>query len=583
MKKILSFLFVAVMFVSCNDVLNEDVALSKNNLQQKSLRAKRSGAYDENYVEWDSVKFFTYRSGNSEVVKNVVVPWLSGSSSSSGVPGDWIDLDYLNPDPSKRKYSRKNGWQMVYTNLMESSEKEKYVFMYNRYVGVLRLFFRKIEPSASAITSSTVIGLGVKGSSSLLNFCLDMPKPISERQNNIVTFYTSCDQFFGGNAGFLPDHWYGMEIECAYDPQSSDSNFFVGKIIGHVITNTTTTGGITGNITGDVTTTYSGGAGGSDLSFSFTKSNTNTITQNVSGAGESIGTAIEEGQKGNKSGFWKDIWNNVKKNAPQIAGKAIKEGVKSILTAGGSLVTKSLGSLAKSIFGISSKPMTSVSKVDLGAKLVLKTNSISDAALPIGQISDLCMPEFETSPNLFHEHLGVWNLRDLPTVYVDMHACSYFYKQNPDKSKSVGNQPKYEYYLAPVDLVINPDVQKEFSVSNFTQDFVIDSRAESMGPDFWDSSSYLAYGAIGDHLLYSSKNGCIKCEDAILPGKDRNFDDVAFFNRFWRDGLKYARELLFCRVSFDLVSKSDGTTYSFSKYFNVKPVQRSYRHENVEI
>lgn len=581
MRKQLLVLIMVSLLTSCSDT-NEEIDFIPNRL--KSSRDLRA-VYDDKYVEWDSVEYFSYRIQEDVVRHDLIVPWASGSTGSLGIPYEWIDMDCLNPDASKRKYSRKNGWRMVFSNLMESGATDKYVIMYNRYTGMLRLYFRKIEPRSPSETSTISMGLGVVGESALLNFCQDMPKSISERQNNMTVLYTPSNQMFGTNTGFIPDQWYGMEIECAFDPKSEANNAFVMQLIGSTISNTTTAGGITGNITGNVVTTYSNvGGGASDFKFSFDASHKNTITQTYNGASESIGDAIENGMKSSKSSFWNGIWNNVKKQVPNLAGQTVKEGVKAIFSAGGSLVTKSLGSLAKSIFGISNKPMSSMSKVDLGANLVLNSTAITETSVHIGSISPITLPEYETSPNLFHERLGVWNLETAPTVYVDMYGYSYFYKQNPDKSKSVGNQPAFVYYVSPVTLMINPAIRDEFRVENLKQEIAIDENVNKLNPEGLVLSEHKPYGVLGDKLLYSSDSGTVKYWDFALKGTDRDFNAELYFNKCWPDGLNNIKGYLYCRVSFDLVSKADGSVYSFSKYFKVENfVKRNFYHSNVEI
>lgn len=581
MNKLLLMLPMVLLLASCSETI-EEADLSPQRL--RSVRDLRA-VYDEKYVEWDSVEYFSYKVSEGVVRHDLAVPWASGSTGAIGIPDEWIDMDCLNPDASKRKYSKKNGWQMVYSNLMESGAKDKFVMMYNRFTGMLRLYFRKIEPSYSPTTSTLSMGLGVVGESSLLNFCLDMPKSISERQSNMTVLYTPYNQIFSTSPGFLPDQWYGMEIEFAYDPNSTANNGLVANLSGSTVYNTTTTGGITGGITGNVVTTYSNvGAGASNFSFSLDRSTNSSITQNYNGASESIGTAIEEGMKGSKSSFWSGIWNNVKKQVPNLAGKAVKEGVKAIFSAGGSLVTKSLGSLAKSIFGISSKPMSSMSKVDLGANLDLNSNSVTQMQNSVGSMAKIRLPEYEPSPNLFHERLGVWNIESAPTVYVDMYGYSYFYKQSADKSKSVGNQPAFVYYVSPVTLVINPSIREEFRVENLKQEIAIDENINISNPDILVVSEHVPYGTIGEKRLYSSNSGSVKCWGMTLKGTNKDFNAELFFNRCWNDGISYAKDYIYCRVSFDLVSKSDGSVYSFSKYFRVgNAIKRNFYHENVEI
>ena len=67
--------------------------------------------------------------------------------------------------------------------------------------------------------------------------------------------------------------------------------------------------------------------------------------------------------------------------------------------------------------------------------------------------------------------------------------------------------------------------------------------------------------------------------------KEYNDEIIANFNittiadhyeKYWTTGLNIANNDIYYRVSFDLVSSTDGKTYSFSKYFKPKIVRRNF-------
>lgn len=568
----------SVLLCSCSDA--EDLNEPKKPVSKLSLSTRAS--YDSGYFRWDSVDHLVYKLDTDDIKDNLVVPWMPGSTTSIGIPSDWIDLNYQNPDPNQRKYSEANGWRLVYSNLLFKGPNDKYFMLYNRYTGIMRIFYIRIAEPTQTGSNSVVMGLFLSGSSSLLNFSLDYPLGMSDRQTNCATYFLpKIMAFDGSTVGFQPYQWYGMELELAYDSNVSDTNTFQLAINSVTNFSTTLTGGITGGISGNVVTTYSNSP---NLSFNINNSKVSNVNQNISGAAECITQAITAGQNGSKSSFWNAMWNKVKSIVPSVASSTVSKGISAIVSGGSSLATKALGFLTKSIFGASSGPMSSESKVDLGADLSVSMEAETESHAIQATIADFPVLGNSYQNMLFDEKLGLWNLDVTPIVYVDMHAYSLFYIQSQDKSKSVATQATFHYYVAPPTIVVNPSIANEFNISNVSYDLVIDSGINVLYNDYWSETNHSPYGVIGNKYLYSSTVGYIKVAEEYGMGRKVTSDPEQFFSKDWNYGLTKPLDFLYCRVSFDLVSKSDNNkVYSFSKYFKVQLVKRNFYHENVNI
>ena len=550
------FLLLTVLSTACNETFD--------NINTQKLPLATRSVYD-NEVRWDSTEYLQYRLNTDEILDNLIVPWAQGSTSSIGIPSEWYDPNYLNSNASNRKYSEANGWRLVYTNLLTKGNSNKYLFLYNRYTGILRAFFISLQ-NISGVSNSIIFALNISGNSSLLNFTLDNPLGIADRQTSPTVYFSPKSQAFGNSSilGFQPNQWYGMDIECAYDPTVNNNLSCAIKSV--YTTYTYSSGGITGGITGDIFTTYSGA---NSFSFSFDNSKKVNITESLGSATSNIKEAIKSGQSGTKKTFWNNLWSIIKEKAPVAANKTVDEGISAILSAGGSYVTKTLGSLAKSIFGVSSGPMTSESKVNLNAKYTLSCESTSTSEWLQFAFSSIPLPGGPTTNELFNEKLGVWNLNATPVVYMDLYVDVKYYAHDTNKTRPLETSGTYKFYLSPSSLMINPALSSELTVSNFKQDMVFVKSSTNY------TSTCEEYGVLDDKLLYYTSNPFLQYNDEIIA--NFNITTIAdHYEKYWTTGLNIANNDIYYRVSFDLVSSTDGKTYSFSKYFKPKIVRRNF-------
>lgn len=578
------FLLLSLVFFSCQD---NDLDYDIKNIENNGTRA----LYDNGYVEWDNTYYLSYKLGNDELKTNILpVPWASGSSHSMGIPDDWFDRNLTDSDSSKRAYSHENGWEMVYSNLLEKGASNKYFALYNKYTGKLRMFFYALNASSSSNNSATFSGFQVKGSS-ILNFTYSDPQPMSyEPSVATYVFAPKCNfaTANSGNSGLLPgvtyagNNWYGLELECAYDETTSVTNSLAIKLWAANITITKSEGEAIGDITGNISTTYSN-VPSFDLALNIDKSV--SVTETVNNGGLILGDKVAKKiQSGNS--FFSGLINKIKTELPSIATKGIEEGVKSLFTGGASTLTELGGRLVNSIFGFgNTETMTSLSEVKLKSNATISLDATSTTAAPgWGEIKDLPLPGYGESLALYNKKLGVWNIRTAPTIRVDMNTTSYFNNSGiAPAAIIVGQIPvdweaKFNMSLQPIDLVINPEVLNEFTLHNFKSDIVFTNGLNGV------SVNPQPYGLYNDLQLYmGATTNAIPIVERHGTIELNGYDPETSFEQSWLDKLEEISDYVYCRVSFELRHKTKSKVIGFSKYFRVNAIKGTHSHVDTYI
>lgn len=576
MRKQLFFILAIFTIVSCQD----ESSLLQTELQNAEIDSR--GIYDSGYVEWDNVTGLSYKL-NSDEIQILSLPWEAGNAQNSGIPTSWYDYNLRDTNPINRYYSQANGWRLVYSNLLDKTQSNKYFALYNRYTGIMRMFFYAIESYSGNGTTSTFVGFHVKGSSSLLNFAFNPPLAMDKVQTDASTFFSPLWSVSNGNAsnqvGYHSNCWYGIEVECAYESKAQTANTIVSNIWGTNLALTTTTGTSSGNVEGSVQTTYSNNP---TFALNFTSNSTqstsvsSTLNVSYNDAGVELGDKMETEIENNNS-FFKDLWDGLKSDLPELASKGIKEGISSIFSAGGSFATKAIGKLAQNILGISSGPSTSTSKVDLGIKLTTTSESNTTIQKDMWGAQGIPLPGGTITNELFSEKLGAWNIQQTPKVFIDMYAYSYFWPWDlvPNQTKPRAYEIEFKCYLSPSTLVVNPGLLQEFDVRNLKQDLVFTGNLLSNIKNLTN-----AYGLYGNTPVYQSNDSYIWVEGPSLDFVGSNYNPDTSYSSCWSYALNnFNSKYVLCRVSFDLVSKTDEKTLSYSKYFVAEGVQRNYYHE----
>lgn len=577
-KNLLLISICCILFSACKgDEIVDAINLTKGRIETKA-------AYDNGYFEWDNVLSFTYKLSSDVIKDDLSIPWEPGSANAVGIPKDWVDDNLRNSDPKQRAYSKDNGWELVYSNLFDKAQRNKYFALYNKYTGILRMFYYSFEASSGYGTSCTFVGLQVTESSSMLNFSFDYPLPMDQRQNSPSTIFSPKCSFTKTTGsqneapvqgiGYKSNTWYAMEVECAYDAASQNSNRLMTKLWAANISAGSIYGTSSGSITGNILTTYSN-VPGFNLNLSVNNSKTSNLQTTYNESRDQLAEKVENGVNTNDS-FFKGIWNNLKKDVPSIVSKGIKEGIGAIFTSGGSLATKAIGKLAGSIFGGgSAAPMQSTGKVDLGITTDIKlTSETVQNVVGWGDTNPFPLPGSGFSTTLYDEKLGVWNLVSAPIVYVDMNTRAYFYPWDlaPNQQAPRLFDFGFDYHLSPATISINPVLLLKFTLQNQKQELVY-----THGYDIIEGEPY---GLMGNLRLYKGISTSQFSTQKPIEDFGGNYNPKTSFENCWHWGIMFAKRDILCRVSFDLVPKGGGDTYSFSKYFFTNLVKRNHSHKD---
>lgn len=460
-----SFLF------SCSDDTDSSILDTKTN----SKIITRS-AYDD-YFDWENSTKVDMVNGSGNIVRNINLPWQLGVSNM-GVPSEWID-ENIEEAYSQRMYTKQKNWELVYSNISQTTS-YKYIVLYNKMTGILRCFYYILSDPSSIGTTNSVWGIGVNKSSALFNYTSSVAEDASIRKDSPIFISTPVGSFTNNDfsaVGFQNQVWYGLEIECAYDPQTTISNDYNLYLMGRAVDKITYTGtgNSTGNIEGTITSTAPAGAGLS-LEFSNMFNTNNSITTNQKSVVGAVGDQIENGVT-KKSKFFTSLWNNIKSNAGNwaISGleSGVKQGLSAIVSSGGTAVANIIGNLFSSISG-----SNTTSKVDLKMVLNSKYKFEGEKVLPGWTNCALPIPgtklDSQANKPLYNSPLGVWNLVRTPQIklYVtNYHIVRNNYEIVSDKAKT------YAEYICDENesiLAVNPIIANDYRVTNFSCKIVQD-------------------------------------------------------------------------------------------------------------
>ncbi|TFD97494.1 hypothetical protein E2605_07460 [Dysgonomonas capnocytophagoides] len=525
-----------IFCIACTDdsAMTEDVS----GLSAISLRS----SYDNYFNYEDSAQIKMTNESGIGVMKRL--PWQYGIPNA-GVPESWCDPNIESSDKSKKKYTEANGWELVYSNVREATA-FKYIALYNRYTGLLRFFMCIFAEPGGSGSSSSMWGVYINNSTSLLNFTYKYAKGINDKAAS-PSFITTPVGNFSNNVfsgvGLQNGVWYGMEIECAYDPSISSSSAHTLTLMGRAVDETITVGNIvsTGTINGSIKGTMP--TSSINLSFSDMfndKSTDKSVNINNNQGVVSLGETIDKGISKNDS-FFTGLWNNIKSNASKWIASGLesgaKKGLEAILTQGGSVIGDAIGGLFNSLIGGGKK------EADL--KVELNLNVKSDVKLTSTKItqgwSDIILPlpgSGSSSNAIYNKTLGVWNLEETP--WVDVNVLT-----------EIGESPKvklyrYSYSMEMATIKLNPEISNLFSLENIHQELILKggSTMPLSGPmvpyAYQDSTKYYAVSGLESTSAYPRASQL----QGFIP------DFLA-------------------KVSFDLIHKTTNEKYSFSRYFAV--------------
>lgn len=407
---------------------------------------------------------------------------------------------------------------------------------------------------------------------------------MSDRQQNPMFFAAPKCEITNSSMtqqGYQSQQWYGIEVEVAYDANATSSNLLSARLWAQYLTSITMSGSSKGKISGSVETVYSNSP--SNMSVSLTANIANTTINN----GESVAKEELQAKAAKGGNFFTNLWNNIKGQIPELAGKAAKEGIEALFSKGTSLITKGLSKLL-GMSGRSATPMTSTSKVDLGLTSTLDlTGSEQTNVVGWGSISSFNLPQFEANNKIYTGKLGVWNLQDYPKVTVDLLMTSMYYPKElvPNPTKPVACYPTYSYTLSSATLVVNPELLTDYKVENLTQQLVFTSLAATT---LGTGATGTAYGINGETEYYRpSGSSAYKITGMTMDvfGRWNSSNPESSYSTYWTNyDSPVKNKGVMCHVYFELVSKTNSSErYAYSKYFPCTPVKGKFSHREETI
>lgn len=590
--RIAVIIFFSAIFCQCKT--EDDLPEPEKPKPEGEIPLATKAAFDDNFA-WDRLDRFPIYNPNIGRADNIELPWAKGSTVSLGIPNEWLDPNAYSPTFSERYYSRENNWVLVYSNLTKNTV-NKYFALYNTHTGLLRFFVYALSNASGGGVSSSYWGIRVDKSTSLFNFTSEYAEDVTKKIAGPSYISSPPGTVMGTEfmgKGYQVNNWYGLEVECAYDPTITAGSSYNFEMMGWAVNKTTITGeGKTdGSITGTIQLTAPSANFNLNLSNMFNQSNSKTnIVVDNGGVVRGLGDKIEEGISKNDP-FFKGLWNNIKKKAASGIGDGVKNGLQTLITSGGSAAVKALSGAVSSILGIGgSKP--SVGKVDLRLSVNTKFNFVAEQVLPgWGTVSQFPVPGSSTNPNdmpIYNKPLGVWNLSKTPTLKIEGIAHD-FYIDSRNFYKGVYN---FRYYLdcTQNDLILNNEIKNKVTINNFN----VQIAAEEKNPYLFGSPAGVyagyepeAFGLIGDKKYYSKM--LIGWPSGSSSAVSALYGSVFVKNYPTTEEVRHVSPTEFDHgnfkavVSFDLKDNATGKVYSFSKWFNVKLGNQTVNFKKVSV
>lgn len=533
MRKLLLFTLVCLLS-SCSDTLTEDILTSPSN-------AVDSRAAFDNYFDWDRIDDIEAMNPFLNAIVPISLPWEKGASNNAGIPSEWLDENASDPIYSNRYYSKENGWELVYSNINESTA-TKYFALYHKYTGLLRFFFYEIASSAGLGSSEAFWGIRIDKATGLLNFMEEVAKPADSAGKS--SYITSTEGTFFGDefvsSGYKANNWYGLEIECAYDPDLNTQSLINFEIKGWAVKKINTTG--TAQTTGDITGTIvmnTNNISNFNFNLSNTFNNTRTsIAVNQNGFINTVSKQIEEGTT-KKDSFWKSIGNSIKGS---VTG-GIKNGLKSLIKSGGTNAVNALEGVVGSIIGINKNKPT-VGQINLKVNTNTQMQLASEETM-VGWGSISSFPVAGTTDNandlpLYNKPLGAWNLKETPKIIRNVEGKIGMYYD--------AGYFSYKYEIGDYEILINPAISGEYEVY---------SEADLLFEESMYMENINPFGYIKETKYYGG-GYYFWTPEIEGDSSDEGFDQMYPFNQ----------NQLIIHLYVELINKKNPTIkYSFSKYF----------------
>ncbi|WP_041257852.1 hypothetical protein [Fibrella aestuarina] len=387
------------------------------------------------YIDWENAEFFYYKRSDGQVIQ-VRTPWAAGGSA-------------VFPFYTVQDRFRRDGWELVYNYFDPNQfvDDKLFFILYNKYRGILRVFFRNTSavPAASNyILHQLRLGSSVNYNTSQLNFSTDEAKAMDILVDKPFTAGTNTTPL-SNNTGALNDAWYTFDYEFAYDPNTPNIN---GLQVGLDLEARAVsekrleiTGTIDGTIEGTIN--VSGDSGGQLFSTLFSKTSNATNISNIVG---SVSTGGSNGAA--KNGIFKLIGSA----ATSGLTTAVKNAANTLASGGLNILTTPLTKFFSSIIA---SPAQNVQNTDLKLKAQTKANGTQTDEFLLFSQHFFLPGTARTDPNTpgvipyYDKPLGVFNLSRMPIIHVSKY-----------------DELAARYELDSPTITLNPAISGEVTVRN---------------------------------------------------------------------------------------------------------------------
>jgi hypothetical protein len=469
-------------------------------------------------LDYEHLSSFPYGPNNS-----IPAPWAGGI-------GRAFPVSYLND------YKASDGWELYFNTFnANKAEIDPYFIIYNRYRGIMRMYYY-MSPKSGAETDHVTFQLQLKGTvnnSSILNF--EQGELIDH--NALTTVTSKMQNELIAQSGT----WYAEEFEMAYDPNLPNTGYSANQLNWVMYSASLDRIQLDGSVAGTIDGTIQTPQPTSTFFGSLLKGAISIGTGQLAGL---VNGASVDGSFLNKL-FGKEKLATMQEGIKEAAKGAIKDGGKSIFNA---VLGQVKGDNGGPGFSEQKINMKLDAKISLAGSIKHNPNGMFTPVVFISNTQGLNEMASGSIPNYDYTP-GVFNITKSPTVNI----YSLTPAVDPESNKKV-----YEYGYRIDDssfsLIFNPAVQNisttGASIANLKQEVVLLSYNTSP-----------AFAEAGGNVEY------IGTSKPVLTG----VDGIRITHQTLRN-VDTPPQDLYVRVSFDVVPNNGAATVKIIKTFKADVV-----------
>jgi hypothetical protein len=446
MSKI-KFTFFVFFFISCQESFDSNQVKNdypKSNPLPVNVTGSSKGRILTSFLNWESSETFSFKNPNNQIV-TILPPWASGVS-------------VVIPDAIRFDYKKIDGWELLYhtfdpTNLPNIYHPQ--LVLYNKYRGIMRFFYFNIQdPSmgsnylASAITFDSA-------PTSHLNFTDEFCKIGSEKKTFPFFIQSNIAKL---NQGLAVGTWYSFDYELSYDENvkniSEDQLTMRFKTWAVQESLLDLNGTIIGTLDGHMQTSGSGLSIFNNLINNLSYKNTSVSNSITATTGEAVNNSLKDKIT---LGINSSLANSISSELGKLASQGINFAASPLSNLFNKVVTSNLNS-------------KQAIHLDLSAKVAMK-GTLKYEAL----VYDLTflLPGTKRDKNIpgyapyYDKTLGVFYVDKAPKVTATSRTTSEGGSRN-----TLVTRTTFTLDPASFNLVFNPEVSSEFTVTNISKQII---------------------------------------------------------------------------------------------------------------